>query len=96
MMFDSMDWGVPSIFIIGVPDFYHIVIPPTGQKSPVGGPLQSTHIHHVCSDGGHVKLSHPGVIVVDKSLLVPAAQKTCLGTPGEAVDARLVRLHSTN
>lgn len=96
MVLDSMGWGVPSVLAIGVPDFHHIVVPPTGQKSPIGGPLQSTHIHLVRSHRGHMKLSHPGVVVVDEPLLVPAAQEACLRTPGQAVDSRLMRLHSTN
>ena len=73
VMFDSMGWGIPSILAIGVPDFHYIVVPPAGQKSPVGGPLQSANIHLVCSHRGHVKLSHPGIVVVDEPLLVPAA-----------------------
>ena len=96
MMFDSMGWGVPSILVVRIPDFHHIVIPPTGQKSPIGGPLQSAHVHQVSSDGGHVKLCHSGVIVVNKTLLISAAQEACLGTPCQTVDARLMCFHSTN
>ena len=82
MMFDSVGGGIPSVLAIGVPDLHNIVIPPAGQKSPVGGPLQSAHVHHVCSDRSHVKLSHPGIVVMEKSLLVPAAKQTCLWAPG--------------
>lgn len=96
MMFDSMGWGVPSILAVGVPNLYHVIIPPAGQKSPIGGPLQSTHVHQVSSDGGHVKLSHSGVVVVDEALLISTAQEACLRTPGQTVDTRLMCFHSTN
>ena len=43
-----------------------------------------------------MKLSHSGVVVMDKALLISTAQEACLGTPGQTVDTRLMRLHSTN
>ena len=43
-----------------------------------------------------MKLCHPGVVVVDRPLLVSAAQKAGLGVPCQTVDSRLVGLHSTN
>ena len=39
MMFDSVGRGIPHVLAVGIPNIYHIIIPPAGQKSSVGGPL---------------------------------------------------------
>lgn len=91
-----MGGGIPHVFTVGVPDLHHIIIPPTGQKSPVWRPLQSADVHLVCPDRGDMELSHSGVVVVDEALLVSAAQEACLGTPGQAVNTTLVGSHSSN
>lgn len=49
------------------PHAHQVVVASTSQVSPVGGPLQATHLLRVSTEGGNVMVCHPHVMVVDVS-----------------------------